>query len=193
MPSYRNRPVKGFGGGKKKGIGGHRRTAQVACGHIFRGAKHTLQTQIKLHKKCCESCSTQNLSWIWATEQGHQNLTDLSGGCNYGVDGKSTTSVAYVVNSTTGQMEERQVESSAGNITATLNAERHRDDFETCLPCVEKVKETKTQKKRRMKKNKKERKYNASIGLGEKTIYELNPFEIDFMIKKQVEQKYPTL
>ena len=48
-------------------------------------------------------------------------------------------------------------------------------------------KESKTQKKRRMRKNKKEREFNASIGLGEKTDAELNPFELDFKIKKYCE------
>ena len=228
------------GGGKGKGIGGNRRTCVCPCGHILRGVRQRLGTELRLHQKVCETCAGTNLSSFINKKEEHQNLTDLKGGSQYRQAGNKrdccggmmSKSKATAYNSETGDSKLIDVDGSGSNIVEKVG------DLAELVNVVEKLtecgglgtrgetvqevvingqnaikidgdigieevrealsalgyeaevfgeKESKTQKKRRMRKNKKEREFNASIGLGEKTDAELNPFELDFKIKKYCE------
>lgn len=229
------------GGGKGKGIGGMRRTCVCPCGHILRGVRQRLGTELRLHQKVCETCAGVNLSSFINRKEEHQNLTDLHGGSQYRQAGNKrdcsggmmSKSKATAYNSETGESELIDVDGSGSNIVervgdlaefvgmveklgecgglgtrgetvqeVVLNGKKAIkidadnigiDQVQEVLSAMgyeaefAQAKETKTQKKRRMRKNKKEREFNASIGLGEKTDVELNPFELDFKIKKSVE------
>lgn len=197
-------------GGKKKSCGGARRTCCLPCGHIVRGVRQRLGAELRLHQKVCSICEGQDFSDYINRPAEHENLTDLKGGTNYrhskkGTDATDKYSNVTVWNGENGTDACLRLEGDSGNITQNLSefgqvvqavggADCPDVEVMTLDELMEKVmgskKETKTQKKRRMRKNKKEREYNVSIGLGEKTVEELNPFELDFMIKKQVEEKY---
>ena len=77
------------GGGKGKGIGGMRRTAVCPCGHIVRGVRQRLGTELRLHKRVCEICKDHDLSSFVNKKEEYQNLTDLRGGTNYRTNHKS--------------------------------------------------------------------------------------------------------
>ena len=223
------------GGGKGKGIGGNRRTCVCPCGHILRGVRQRLGTELRLHQKVCETCAGTNLSSFINKKEEHQNLTDLKGGSQYRQAGNKrdccggmmSKSKATAYNSETGDIDGSgsNIVEKVGDLAELVNVVEKLTECgglgtrgETVQEVVingqnaikidgdigiEEVrealsalgyeaevfgeKESKTQKKRRMRKNKKEREFNASIGLGEKTDAELNPFELDFKIKKYCE------
>lgn len=199
------------GGGKGKGVGGMRRTAVCPCGHIVRGVRQRLGTELRLHKRVCQICKDHDLSAFVNKKEEHLNLTDLRGGTNYRTNHKSNTrgggcqsgmescAKTTLYNTETGQTELLDINSSSTNCIDNITGlgelmkilgevvDEDEPDLTKIFGEEEVKKETKTQKKRRMRKNKKEREFNASIGLGEKTDAELNPFELDFKIKKYIE------